>query len=386
MAAYQDILKAQVLTGVFRQVVSAADSILNFMGFEPGGSNEKNFGHGRSGIFHVYDDSRKAAKERAPGTPAGRSAKQNMKAVPFIYPRMHDSVHLLAEFVHNLGKIEDPATRDIAGRDMIMRQTKTLMQKAANWRVAMTVGMLRDQLYVHESGNDWYVNYTSTSALTQRSFGVPSGNKSQLNMTDRAGSSVHGGSIVDVTWLNPAANIPLHIAKINAARAAQGVGPIRNILCNSILWQSVVNNDFIAGQAGIANAPYKTFERVVGTRPDGSHLHEYIGTIGSMPGIEWRIHDEGVELWNGTTETFTKHVPDTMAIFMGEPKASDKYTLYQGSEPIAEYDGGPESVRAGLSAWSKKVSNPTGTEIYVLDNALPVPHDPYDIAPATVVF
>ena len=73
-----------------------------------------------------------------------------------------------------------------------------------------------------------------------------------------------------------------------------------------------------------------------------------------------------------------------MALMMGDPSQGGKYTLYQGSEPIAEYDGGPESVRVGLTSWSKKTSNPTSTEVYVLDNCLPVPHDPYDLIPLTV--
>src|SRR5262245_8730328 len=98
MAAYLDILRPQVLTQVVRQVVASADPIINFMGFQPGGSNEKFFGHGREGMYHIFDDSRKTALARAPGTPAGRSDKQPMKAVPFVYPRMHDSVSLLAEF------------------------------------------------------------------------------------------------------------------------------------------------------------------------------------------------------------------------------------------------------------------------------------------------
>jgi hypothetical protein len=72
-----------------------------------------------------------------------------------------------------------------------------------------------------------------------------------------------------------------------------------------------------------------------------------------------------------------------MAVMMGDP-VPEKYTLYQGSEPIAEYDGGPESVRVGLSSWTKKTANPTATEVYILDNALPVAHDPYDIQIGTV--
>ena len=61
MASYLDILRPQVLTRVVRQVVSSSDAILNFMGFAPGGSNERHYGHGREGVFNVFDDSRKVA-------------------------------------------------------------------------------------------------------------------------------------------------------------------------------------------------------------------------------------------------------------------------------------------------------------------------------------
>jgi hypothetical protein len=387
MASYLDILRPQVLTKVVRQVVASADPILNFMGFQPGGSNEKFYGHGREGMYHIYDDTRKVAVARAPGTPAGRSDKQAMKQVPFVYPRMHDSVSLLAEFFHNLGRIDNPAMRDEAGKDMIMRQSQTLMQKAANFRIAMTVGMLRDSLYFHEDGDNWNINYTSTSALGQHNFRVPAGNKTQLDMTNRAGTSVHGSSILDVPWDSPGANIPMHFAKINQARAVQGVGPVRHVHLNSIMWQFMLGNDYLAAQAGISNPPFTTYQREVGTRPDGTPLHEYVGQFNALPGVLWHISDEGLELWDNANSvfTFTRHWADTMVVMMGEP-VGERYTLYQGSEPIAEYDGGPESVRVGLSSWNKKTSNPTATEVYVLDNALPVPHDPYDIIVATADF
>lgn len=384
MAAYLDILRPQVLTKIIKQVVASADPILSFLGFEPGGSNELNMGHGREGVYHIYDDSRKVAKGRAPGAPAARSSKQGMKAVPFVYPRMHDSISLMAEFYHNLGRIDDPTQRDIAGRSMVMRQTTTLNQQAANFRVAMSVGMLRDQLYVWVDGDDWYFNYTSASSLFQINYRVPSGNKSQLNMTDRAAVSVHGANIIDVPWTSAGANIPLQFAKINQARSAQGVGPVRNVLLNSILWQHVIKNEYLSAQQGIANPPFSNYQRAEGSRPDGTLKHEYVGRFNSLPSVDWHVSDEGLELWDGTTHTFTKHFPDTMAIFMGEPKGTEKYSMYLGSEPIAEYDGGPETVRTGLSSWSKKTSNPTATEVYILDNCLAVPHDPYDLAPATV--
>lgn len=385
MAGYLDILQPQVLTKVVKQVVASSDPILSFMGMEPGGQNEIFMGHGRSGTYHVFDDSRKVAKGRAPGTAAGRSSKQGMKAVPFVYPRMHDSVSLLAEFIHNLGQIDNPAQRDEAGRGMIMRQTNVLNQRAANWRTAMVVGMLRGQCYIHEDGDDWNPNYTSSGALFQVGSQIPAGNKSQLNMTDRAGTSVHSASIIDVPWDSSGANIPLQFAKINQARAVQGVGPVTNILVNSVTWQHVLNNDYLAAQAGISNPPYTMYARESGTRPDGTPVHEYIGRFNALPSVDWHISDAGLELWASSgTYSFTKHLDDGMAIMLSDPKGNDRYTLYQGSEPIAEYDGGPESVRVGLSAWAKKTANPTSTEIYVLDNALPVAHDPYDILVATV--
>lgn len=385
MAGYLDILRPQQITQVVRQVVASADPILNFMGFQPGGSNEKSYGHGRSGEYHIFDDTRKTAKSRAPGTAAGRSSKQPMKAVPFAYPRMHDSYSLLAEFFHNIGMIGDPRMRDEAGKDMIMRQTQNLMQKAANWRIAMTVGMLRDSLYIQEEGDDWFPNYTSSGSLLQHNFRVPAGNKTDLNMTDRAGTSVHGAAIIDVLWSSAGANIPLHFAKINAARSAQGVGPVRHVHMNSIVWNYCINNDYLAASAGIANPPFQIYDREVGNRPDGTALHEYIGKFLALPGVTFHITDEGLELWDASSDvyTFTSHFPNTMAVMMGDPVA-EKYTWYQGSEPIAEYDGGPKSVRTGLSSWSKAVSNPTADELYVLDNGLGVPHDPYDLDIATV--
>lgn len=387
MPSYSDILRPLVLTQVVRQVVASADPILNFMGMQPGGSNERYFGHGRSGVYHVFDDSRQTGKGRAPGTAAARSARQAMKAVNFTYPRMHDSTQLLAEELHNLGRIDDPAQRDTAGKDMIMRQTTILNQKAANWRIAMVVGMLRDQLYLHGEGDDVFPNYTATNATQQINFRVPAGNRTQLNMTNRAGTSIFGASILDVPWSSAGAKIPEHFAKINQARAVQGVGPVTDVHLNSVTWGYLVTNDYLSAMAGISNPPFENFVRESGTRPDGSPKHEYIGRFNALPGVTFHISDEGLELWDAANDvfTFTRHWADGMVVLMGDPRARpDAYTLYQGSEPIAEFDGGPETVRVGLSAWAKKVANPTATEIYVLDNALPVNHDPYSVCIATV--
>ena len=382
----QSFLHSQVLTSVVSRQASASHSILAFMGMNPGGANEIYLGHGREGSYHVYDKSRKSAKGRAPGTAAGRSNLQGMKAVAFTYPRMHDSKAMPAEWFNNLGRIDNPAQRDIAGQEMLRRQTATQALEAANWRAAMVVGMLKDSLYFHIDGDDYYVDWSSSGSAFPISFNVPASQKSQLNMTDRGGTSVHGGAIVDASWATASTDIPLHFAKIDQARAATGIGPVKHVLINSTIFELVKNNTKLIAQAGSSNPPFLTFEQAMVVNDEGLEVVEKVATFIQLPGITFHISDEGLELGAPGAETFQKYWPANTATFMGDPQREDTFSLYLGSEPIAEYDGGPETVREGLAAWSTKTANPTATNIFVLDNSLPVNHDPFAVQHATVVF
>jgi len=378
VASIQQILAPIVLTDVISQQMAAETWILNFMGFTQGGVNEKFFGHGRNGSFRVFNNTRQIGRGRAPGTAAGIARRQSVGEVQVVYPRMHEEIQLLAEEVHNLSKIDDPTTRDIAGQDYIRRQTQFAGQKAGNWRAAQTIGMLRDDLYVSVQGDDWYFNFLAAGSQFRINSNMPAGNRTQLNM-------LGAGNIIDQSWDNPNANIPNHLAQIDAAFQVLYGGRLENVICRSAIWQNVINNDRVASQAGIANAPFSTFERVVGERSDGSPLNVKTGQIAANPMVTFWITDEGLDVGAPGSETFTRYVPSTNAIFMPSPNLGI-YSMQLGSEPIAEFDGGPETVRVGLSAWSKKASNPTATEIYNLDNALALTHIPNATAHGVVVF
>ena len=161
---FQDVFKPQVLTKVISERVEATGSLLKEFGLQPGGPNETNMGHGRLGAYHVFNNTLKTAQGRAPGTAAGRMQMQIASRIPFEYPRMHSSIPLLAEQVNNIGRIDDPATRDKAGAKMIAMQTGYLAQLAANWRTAMLVGLMRDSLYYKIVGDSWYWTYSSSGA------------------------------------------------------------------------------------------------------------------------------------------------------------------------------------------------------------------------------
>jgi len=378
MASIHQILQPITLTKVISRQMAAERWILQFMGMEPGGRNEEFYGHGRDGSYQVFNNTRQIGRGRAPGTAAAIAKRQTIGRVPITYPRMHEENPLLAEELHNLARIGDPRVRDEAGAEMIRRQTGFLAQKAANWRAAQVFGMLRDSLYVSVSGDDWYFNFTSAGSLFQINHQMPAGNKTQLNM-------LGAGNIIDTSWDNPSADIPKHLNDIDAAFQQLYGGRLSNVICQGAIWQHIIKNDHVSSQAGIANTPFRRFERVVGTREDGSPLNVAVGELTCRPGVTFYITDEGLDLGTPGSETFTKYVGNNAAIFMPDPNVGT-FSMQLGSEPIAEYDGGPKTVRVGLSSWSKESANPTVTELFVLDNALAINHVPNSVSYGTVVF
>lgn len=342
-----------------------------------------NFGHGRNGAYHVYNHVRKIAHGRAPGTAAGRRAANPMGRVDFTYPRMHDSVDLLAEVLHNLGRIDDPAVRDAAGAQMISRQTDTLGELAANWRKAQLVGILRDSLYIDMDGDNEYISWTddSSSVPNVRYNGrMPSGNKTTLNMTG-------AGAIIDASWATASTDIPKHLGAINAAFQQNCGGHLAACICTSSLWNYVINNDHVAAIHGSANPPFKILERAELDPAIGNTMKNvYRGVLNVYPDIIWYITDEGLDVGAPGAEAYSKIVEETAVIFCGFNPGDKVLGIYEGSEPIAEYDGAAEAVKVGLSSWSVKRSNPTSTDLFILDNALVVNHVPNSTAYGTVVF
>ncbi len=375
MASIHDILRPIVYTKTISRISASASSLLNLFGMQVGGPNEKFYGHGRAGSYKVFNHLRSTALMTAPGAPAARRPRQPIADVPFTYPRMHEEFSLPFEEIHNFAKIDDPTARDIAGESYIAKQSRGPGERHGNWRAGMLVGMLRDSLYVQESGSYWYLSYTSASALTQIPFQLPAGNQDQLNITDLAGNSINGSAIIDTSWDNPAANIPLHCALIDAALFRRHGVHLKHIVLRSRLWDQVTSNDHVAAGHGIANPPFQTFERKIGEQADGTPKQEWVGTINKVPGVLWHINNEGRDIGPPGSETFTYDIEDGHALFLPEPNG-DTFEGLTGSEPIVEYDNGPVITKIGLAAWSKRASNPSSYENFILDNFLPVPYMP----------
>jgi hypothetical protein len=381
MASFQNLLLPQTLTSVISQKAAVSDWLTATFGVAPGGKNVHYEGHGRTGFYHVYDHVRTVAQGRTPGTAAARRAINPMGRVTFTYPRMHDSMSMPAEWLHNLGQISNPAMRDAAGADMIRRQTDTLGEMAANWRKVQLIGALRDSLYMVHDGDNTYFTFTDPGNGVRVNYQMPAGNKSQLDM-------LGDGNIIDVSWANAASNIPLHLMKINAGFQSLCGGHLSTVICRSAVWNYVIQNTAVKAIHGTSNAPFNYFARdAVETELAKTMKNVFKAKLNIMPDVDWYITDEVIELGQPGSETVTNMVGENNAIFCGtEPGDGKALCMYESGEPIAEYDGGPEEVKVGLNAWSVKRSNPTATEIYTLDNALVINYIPKANAYGTVVF
>ncbi len=373
-----NILRPNVFTKVITQQMAAASTWLNFFGFQPGGKNEENWGHGRTGAYTVFNHTRKIAQGRAAGTAAGKANMQDVSLVPFTYPRMHEEISLPAEMLHNIGQIDNPTVRDAAATKMISKQMQYAAEKAANWRLALLYGMIRGQLYITQSGDTWYPTTSSSGAAYTISFGLPAGNKSQLDM-------LNGGSLVGTAWDNPAAPIIQDPYQINAAFQQLYGGYLETIVISSVMWYYIINNTEVKGVAGSANTCFMDDKLEVGTNADGSPKYVIFKRLKAAPEFQFIVTDDVVQLGAPGSESYVKLVGDTDALFL--PSMSQGYFGgYIGSEPIAEYNNGPKSVKFGYSAWNTETANPTSTNIFQLDNFLPVPHIPNCYAYGTVDF
>ncbi len=401
MATLGQILEPRTLSRLITRKMAADKWLISFMGFgsanagagfEANSRNELNLGDGRFGHFHVFNTTRTVGQPRTPGAPAANVTPNPVGDVPFRYPRMFESIDLLGETLHNLSRIGEDGIRDVAGATYIQKQTDYLAQRAGNFRAALTLGMLRDELYVKTTGDMQYFDFDSTGSQYQVNFQMPDGTAADgLSHKDQLDMVTDGTNIIDTSWDDATANIPLHLAQIDAAFQQKYGGRLDYCICDSTTFNHVLSNDFVGQQAGIANKPFEEFEIATGVKEDGTPVHVKVARLACRPFLNWIVTDEGLEMGApGTSDsdsaiTFRKYVDANKVIFMPAPDGGP-FKMQLGSEPVVEFDGGPEAVRFGNWAWSLKQTNSARTTIFSLDNCLPINDIPNSTAYGTVIF
>ena len=378
-ASIQRTLRSEVITGLVSRVASSTNFLLNMFGMQANGPAVRAAAGGRHGAYDVFNNTRTVAPASVPGEPASRVTRQNVGKVPYEIPRTMSKLFMSFEELNNLRPIGGQnGTFDVAGEQYIALQARNLGQKLANWRTALLVGMLRGGLYAHDSGPNRYWDWTSTSATWSIDPQLPSGNKTQLNM-------LGAGSIITSSWDNPSAPIPTHLANVNSAFQQLNGGALRTILCTHVMWNFVVNNDAVIAGGGVASTPFDVYERIGGVGPDGTPINAFRGRLRAVPWIDWIITDEGLSLGAEGSESYTKMIPDTGAIFL-DTISPTTFQMLEGSEVVVEREGAPQTLRTGTFAYAVPVADPAGIYLYTGDNALPVGYVPNSWAFPTLRF
>lgn len=379
VASIQQMLSVTYTSKAISRVAASSNFIQREFGMQPGGPNENRVGHRRFS-YDVFNDTRKVGRSVAPGQPAAISTRNPVGVVSNTFPRMHDSMVLMLDEIHNYRAIGGPnQVYDERGAKYITRQQRFLGQKAGNFRSLLVGGMLRGQLYAHSGGGtNIYYDYTSTSNIWSLDYKISAGNKTQLNM-------LGDGDIIDLSWDNSAANIPAHLGKINAAFQQLVGSSLQLCIVNNVTWNWIVNNDYVIQNSGSVSSPFDIWSRKEGESENGRAYTVQTASLKAFPLCRFIITDEGLDLGAPGSEAYTKFIPDGYAWFGPEPDP-DYFEMLLGDEPISRGPNMEAELMAGLNAWTVNNHNPTSIQMFVLDNPMPALYVPDATAWGQVIF
>ena len=346
------LLAPQTIRKAISQLELPGTSLSTLFGWGLGGTNRSRQS-GRNFAYDVFNISRKVASGRVPAAASSRAKPQKPSQVKATFPRAAESIELLDEHLLNQRAIGGPdSSLDQMGEVFLTRQEAYLAQRFANLIEFQTAAMLRGSYSFDEDGDD--LRHGFSGGETTVNFQIPPGNLAQLNM-------LGAGNILDADWATAATDIPKHLHRINAAMIQlTGMG-LAHVVLTSVGWQHLVNNQKVIDQGG-SDTSWQSLERV------GSG--EFAAILRCVPWITFHVVDYGLEIWNGSTETFTKLVEDNHAAFLPEP--SPRWVQYlEGSEIVTEGPGGPKHERFGFHAWSYPVHDPSGWTLSAVLNGIP---------------
>ncbi len=402
-ASIGELLLPQVVMRVISKTRKGRGPIGSWLGFHAdrydpenveleGPNTLRGTGSVRNYTYRIFNESRVPMKGRAPGVGPGTVAASPVGENTVSVARFHQKIPLNYENLGNLARIAGPNSQvDQGGQDYIARQTRFLASQASMMVEMMAAGMLRDSLYFIRSGDDRLPTFTAPGAGVdgyQVNFGIPAGNKNQLNMLGT-------GAIIGTSWANVAAPIIGNLLSIIAAYVQLTQYPMTDVWINSLTWYNIITNTEVRNTAGSSNVPFAEYDRVpeMGMRDSGPS-NVFACILRGQPNVTWHVCDYALALNTDVdpiystapaTATLNKLIPDNMAIFSTEP-SQDWTQMYLGGEYVVENPGMAGALRQGWYFWHEYVTQPSVIELIGLLNAVPALYSPAVVAPATVIF
>jgi hypothetical protein len=357
----QQVLAPKTVLRAISQIELPGTSLSRLFGWTYRGRNRTQLS-GRSFSWDIFNHSRSLATGRVPGQAASRQAPQKVGSVGGTFPRAAETISLLDEDLLNRRVIGGPTTQlDSRGENFITRQEVYLAQRFANLIEFQTAAMIRGTYSYDDQGDE--LNHSFASGSSTVNFNIPAGNKNSLNM-------LGAGNIIDALWSNTGTDIPLHLQKINAALVQlTGLG-LAHVVLTGVGWQHVLKNTKVQDLGGSA-APFETLRRIA--------PGEFSAVLRAIPWVTFHVLDYGLDVFNGTSTTYTKLIEDDHAAFF--PAVSSRWVQYlEGSEVVTEGPGGPKGERHGFYAYAYPTHDPSGWELSAVHNGIPALYSPAAMA------
>ena len=349
----QQILAPKTILKAISQIEMTGSTLQNLFGWGLGGSNREQQS-GRHFSYDIFDNTRTIATGRVPGQAASRQQPQSVGHVSGTFPRAAETIPLLDEDLLNRRRLGGPASElDHNGEAYITRQEAYLGQRFANLVEFQTAAMIRGSYSYEDDGDDLRHGFSGGNVTID--FQIPAGNKSQLDL-------LGGGNVLDADWAVAATDIPLHLQNINAALVQlTGMG-LSHVVLTGVGWQHVINNTKVQQLGGSSNVVFESMQR--------AGAGEFSAVLRAIPWVTFHIVDYGLEVWNGTSEVFTKLIENDHAAFLPEP--SPRWAQYlEGSEIVTEGPGGPKSERFGFYPYAYATHDPSGWDLCAIANGIP---------------
>lgn len=356
------ILAPKTVLQAISQMELPGTRLQSLLGFGFSGSNRLRQS-GRHFSYDVFNHTRRVANGRGPGQASSRTAPQKVAAVAGTFPRAAESIALLDEDLLNRRPIGGSSDElDAMGESYITRQEAYLAQRFANLIEFQTAAMLRGSYSYRLDGDE--LRHGFSGGEVNIDFSVPASHKGGLNMLGQ-------GDLLPGDWDDVASDIPGQLQAINAAMVRKTGMGLAHVALTGLGWQNVVRNTQVQKMGGSAGPAFQTMERV--------GAGEFTAVLRAIPWITFHVVDYGLEIFDGTNESFTKLIEDDRAVFLPEP--SPRWCQYlEGSEIVTEGPNGPKHEQFGFYAYSYATHDPSGWELSAVLNGMPALYTPEAIA------
>lgn len=324
----------------------------------------------RSGVLDVFDETRNLPTATTPGTHSVTRARFPVAQIPYVIPRSAENLPMPLEEINQLRPIGGPAGEiDELGARYIMDQETNVRQTYVNLTEFQVSAMLRGSYSYTQLGDGFWHGYSGGNYTVD--YQVPSGNKTQLDM-------LGAGDIIGTSWANAAAPIIRDLLQINAALIQlTGLG-LRDIFVTSAVWGNVITNTEVQNLAGSSNNPVQNFTKDATTETATA-------TLSGAPWVTWHINDHGLAIGAPGSESFTKLIGDTAAVFL--PGFTVQLAEFRECpEPVVDPVSQQLTNQYGEYYYHKFTDDPVCYEFHSRYNGLPLLKIRNSVVYGTVVF